>query len=114
MDWHAVIERMVDRHPVPAVLVRFGTTDVEKAITVAHLAYNDQAVPTGGSTTQQSDRWMAPARRLEATGFPLPPREGDVLMVPSLGFQGRVTVAAPGFAGGQLVRWDLSVEGPGV
>lgn len=114
MDWHAVIERAVDRHPVPAFLVRFGTSaDVEVAITVAHLAYNDLAVPSGGSVDQQSDRWMVPARRLEAAGFPMPPSPGDVLMVPSQGLQGRVTIAAPGWAGGALVRWDLTVAGPG-
>lgn len=114
MDWHGVIERAVDRHPVPAFLVRFGASaDVEVPITVAHLSYNDLAVPSGGSVDQQSDRWMVPARRLEAAGFPMPPLPGDVLMVPAQGLQGRVTIAAPGWAGGALVRYDLTVSGPG-
>lgn len=111
-DWHAIVERAVDRNRVSTTLTRYGSPDVEVAIAMSPIQFTDRAEATGGSTTQQVTRWMAPARRLAATGLPLPPRVGDVLAVPSLGLQARVLVAAPGFAGGEVVRWDLTIEGP--
>jgi hypothetical protein len=111
MDWHAIIERAVDRNAVPATLLRYGDPDAEATLTVSPISYRDVPTEAGGSVRQQIARWMVPARRLAATTYPLPPREGDMLLIPDLGLQARVTVADPGFAGGDLVRWDLTVEG---
>lgn len=111
MDWHAVINRAVDRNPVPATLVRIGSPDVEVTLNVAPIQYRDTAAETGGDVTQRINRWMVPAQRLAATVFPLPPSEGDLLIVPSLSMQARVEVVEPGFAGGDVVRWDLTIQG---
>lgn len=112
MNWHSVIERAVDRNPVVATLLRYGPPDVEATLNISQISYREVATEAGGSTKQQVGRWMVPARRLSDTGFPLPPREGDMLLIPALGLQARVTIADPGFAGGDLARWDLTVEGP--
>lgn len=112
-DWHAIVERAVDRNRVSTTLTRYGSPDVTVTIAMSPIQFVDRAEQTGGSTTQQVTRFMAPARRLEATGLPMPPRVGDVLSVPALGLEARVLVAAPGFAGGEVVRYDITIEGPG-
>ena len=110
-DWHATIESAVDRNPVPVTLVRIGAPDVSATLDATPMQFTDTTNSATGEA-QQSNRWMVPARRLEAAGFPMPPRVGDMLLVPALGVEARVEVAAPGFAGGAVVRWDLAILGP--
>jgi hypothetical protein len=110
MDWHAVIERAVDRNRVVAILTRIGDPDVDVEIGVAPIQYQD-TTQEGARLDQQTNRWMVPARRLSDTDFPLPPLPGDMLRIAALGLAARVETAAPGFAGGEVVRWDLTILG---
>lgn len=107
-DWHGIIERAVDRNPVSVTLIRVGSPDVEVTLDAAPRQYQEVDMSLGGSAVAQTQRWMIPARRLAATewGTPVP---GNLLLVG--GAETRVTVASPGYAGGEVVRWDLDVEG---
>jgi hypothetical protein len=109
--WHGVIERAVDRHPVSCTLVRMGTPDVSVTLNVTPQQFQEQPVATAGSVVQQSQRWMIPAARLAATTWPGPPREGDLMIFPLLKTQARIDTAAPGLAGGEVVRWDVTLTG---
>lgn len=110
-DWNGIIERAVDRNPVSVTLIRIGNPDVEVTLNATPIQYKDTTSESTG-TAQTGTRWMVPARRLAATTFPKPPRVGDMLLVPSLGVEARVEIAEPGFAGGEPVRWDLTILGP--
>lgn len=110
MIWHTVVERVVDRHPIPVKLVRPGATENTTAeLHVAAIQYQEQPDPTGGAVVQQTARWMIPARRLAALGFPAPPRAGDYLVF--AGGTQRATVVSAGYSAGEVVRWDVTAEG---
>lgn len=108
--WHKIVEDAVDRNPVPAVLVVIGDPDTETPITITPIQYQERAEPVAG-LVQQSRRWMIPAARLAAAGFVGSPVSGNILRVPSLGIEARVSIVGPGFAGGEVVRWDITEEG---
>ena len=108
-DWHGIIERAVDRNPISCTLVRIGSPDIEVTLVMGARQYQEVDVAMGGSAAGQTQRWMVPARRLAATVFPGAPRIGDLLRVG--GAEARVTAAAAGYAGGEVVRWDLDTEG---
>lgn len=110
-DWHKLVEAAVDRNPIPATLVRIGSPDIEAPLNIAPMQFIEQMGDNSGNVLQQRRRWMIPGRRLAATGFPLPPIPGDLIRVPSIGVEARIHIVGPGFAGGELVRWDITEEG---
>jgi hypothetical protein len=109
--WHNIVEDCADRNSVAATLTRIGQTDTEVAINVMPMQYTETQVPTGGNVVQQTRRWVIPARRLAATGYPVPVVPGDILRIASLGLEARVGIVGPGIAGGEVVRWDITEEG---
>jgi hypothetical protein len=111
--WHDVIERAVDRNPVAAVLVRIGDPDIECHLNITPMQYQETVGSPVPGVSQGSRRWMVPARRLAAAGFPVPIRQGDLIRISSLGIEARINVVGPGIAGGDVVRWDITEEGLG-
>ena len=112
-SWHDIIEDAVDRNPVPAVLVRIGSPDVEVALSVAPIQYQETTTLSAPGAPQTTRKWMAPGRRLASAGFPVPPVTGDLIRIPSLGTEARIATVGAGIAGGEVVRWDILEEGIG-
>ena len=120
--YHELIERAVDAHGVAGRLIRLAIDDddiVDVEVTVAPQQFRDRATEAGGTVVQKISYWMLPARRLEALGFPCPPRSGDRLIIEAAtGADGTVTnevhtidEVGVGVARGEIVRWDLGTTG---
>ena len=109
--WHSLIEDAADRNSVAATLTRIGSPDFDAAIGIMPMQFQETSQTSGGNVIQQTRRWVVPARRLAATGYPVPILPGDILRVPSLGVEARIGVVGSGIAGGEVVRWDITEEG---
>jgi hypothetical protein len=113
--WHQVIARSVARNPVSGTLTRIRPDgDLSVTLDMTPIQYQEKSQATGGSVEQTAVKWMIPAMSLEKTGFPLPPRAGDLLFFPSLREHCRIDLVVRGMAGGEIVRWDVSVTGDSV
>ena len=113
--WDDMVNRAVDKHGVSCRMIRLadpdvpGSADVEVSIQVALINFKEYDQPSGGDLTQQYRRYLIPAVRLRATGFPVPPRPGDRMI-----FADEVTTVksvGPAIAAGAEARYDVEVLG---
>jgi hypothetical protein len=120
--WDDLIDRTVTRVGLDCRLVRLadpnvpGSTDVEVNIKIANAQFREREQPSGGDVTQQNRYYAIPAKALQATGFPVPPKPGDrVIFAGDLDEVTTIRNVGPGVAeGGRVVRWDIEVVGIGV
>lgn len=115
--WDDLTEREVDKHGVDCTLIRLadpdvpGSTNTQVTLKIANLQYRERDVPSGGDVTQTKNYWIVPAKRLVATGYPVPPRAGDRMIFPHNNHVATVRNVGEGFAGGQVIRYDLETLG---
>lgn len=102
-----MVERAVDANPVPATFVD-GATEV--TLSIARRQYQSPEEESAGLASGTKRRWLVPARRM-ATKALAQPAVGHIVYVGT--FVERVIVAVPGYAGGEIVRWDVETEGVG-
>jgi hypothetical protein len=115
--WDDITNGMVDQHGVMCRLVRLAdpdvpaSADIDVTIRVAALQFRERDRESGGDLTQQTRYYLIPAVRLQAAGFPVPPRPGDRMIFPDLQEVATIKNVGPGFAENALVRYDVEVMG---
>jgi hypothetical protein len=98
----ARLRRTVERHGIDVTLVQSG---VEYDIKILGRSYEGNVTETVNGMPQQRERYLIPA--YQVPGLSVQPY--DVIKFPDR--NRTIRKADPGYHSGQVVRWDVEVEG---